>query len=45
MLEEEQEDIDEINRVLLDAAVEDMDPDDQLNIDLAEYDGWPPKKI
>jgi predicted DNA binding CopG/RHH family protein len=42
---DETQDIDDINRSLQDAGVENLSPDEELNIDLAEYDGWPPEKI
>ena len=41
---DEQDDIDDINRELEDAGVEEMNLNDQLNIDLAEHEGWPPEK-
>ena len=42
---EEQEDIEDINRSLQDAGVSELDPNDELNIDLAEHRGWPPKHL
>lgn len=44
-LQEEDDDIVEIKRTLEEAGVTDFNPDDELNINLAEYDGWPPTKI
>ena len=44
-LNEEQEEIDEICKSLREAGVVNMNPDDEVNIDMAEHEGWPPKHI
>lgn len=41
---EEQDDIDDIERTLEEAGVSSIDADDDVNISMAEYEGWPPKK-
>lgn len=38
------DDIRDIHRSLEDAEVTQMSSDESLNIDLAEYDGYPPRK-
>ena len=43
--EEENADIDLINATLQEAGVKNIDPDDELNINMAEYDGMPPVRI
>jgi hypothetical protein len=43
--DKEQDDLEDIERTLRDSGVRDMNWDHQLNIDLAEYEGWPPKKV
>ena len=45
MEEEENSDIDLIYTTLQEAGVENINPDDELNIELAEHDGLPPVRI
>lgn len=43
--EKEEDNIEEIKKVLEESGVENLDSDDELNIDMAEYEGWPPRKV
>ena len=42
---EEQQDIEDIYRVLEDAGVSNINVDQEVNIDLAEHEGNPPEKF
>ena len=42
---DERDDIEDIQRTLADAGVDILEEQDEVNIDMAEYIGWPPHKV